>query len=241
MTAIMYDTQYPSIVPATAELVVSYPDGTIGYSYSKAKEIFGVRAHSISWSGVNADMADVEIWSTFPEAKIAEWVKAQHARGIPRPVIYTPLFQWDRVKSLVGNLVVSWWVPDWTGKPHAIKGADAVQYGAQASSSGPMITDPTKCTGKTYDLSLVQPSFPFYPGQWPLRAGITGILVKNLQDFLNSRAELIHLGTALTPDGVFGSVTKEAVARAQVAYGQRGVTAGTCNKDLYAKLEYKNP
>lgn len=236
MTAIMYDTQYPSIVPRNAELVVCYPDGNIGNSYSKAVAIFGSRAHSITWTGVNADMADVEIWSSFPEAKLAAWVKAQQARGVPRPVIYTPLFQWEHAKALVSGLVVSWWVPDWTGKPHAIKGADAVQYGAQAHPGGPMITDPTKAAGQTYDLSLVQPSFPFYPNQWPLREGITGILVKNLQTFLNKRS----MGAG-TPDGVFGPNTKKAVVKAQVAYHQRGVEAGICNKDLYAKLEYEGP
>lgn len=236
MTVTMYDTQYPSIVPATAALVVAYPDGPVGDSYTDAKRIFGSRAHSITWTGVDADMADVEIWSSFPEPKLAAWVKAQHKRGVPRPVIYTPLFQWEHAKALVAGLVVSWWVPDWTGKPHAIKGADAVQYGAQASPNGPMITDPTKAAGKTYDLSLVQPSFPFYPDQWPLREGITGILVKNLQEFLNKRS----MGAGV-PDGVFGAMTKAAVAKAQVTYHQRGVEAGICNKDLYSKLEYRAP
>jgi len=59
---------------------------------------------------------------------------------------------------------VSWWLSDWTGKPHTLPGADAVQYGAQASPSSPIITDPSQAGGHTYDLSFVSSSFPYYGG-----------------------------------------------------------------------------
>ena len=64
----------------------------------------------------------------------------------------------------MGSAKVSWWLSDWTGKPHTLPGADAVQYGAQASPSSPMITDPSQAGGHTYDLSFVSSSFPYYGG-----------------------------------------------------------------------------
>ncbi len=162
----MYDTQYPSIVPKSADLVVSYVDGPQASNYNQAVSIFGSKALSITWSGHNADIADAE--TSFPLNNMQAWIKAQNARGIPKPVVYAIYSgvgtNYAQVKQAVGTAKVSWWLSDWTGKPHTLPGADAVQYGAQASPSSPMITDPANAGGKTYDLSFVSPSFPYYGG-----------------------------------------------------------------------------
>lgn len=162
----MYDTQYPSIVPSSADLVVSYVDGPQASNFGQAQTMFGSRALSITWTGENADIADVE--TSFPLSKLPAWIDAQVARGIPKPVVYAIYSgvgtNYAQVKQAVGTKSVSYWLSDWTGKPHSLPGADAVQYGAQASPSSPMITDPGKAGGKTYDLSAVATSFPYYGG-----------------------------------------------------------------------------
>jgi hypothetical protein len=162
----MYDTQYPIIVPKSADLVASYVDGPQASNFDQAQQIFGSRALSITWTGEPADIADVE--GGFAMSKLPEWIKQQQDAGIPRPVIYAIYSgvgtNYQQVKKAVGSAKVSWWLSDWTGKPHTLPGADVVQYGAQASPSSPMITDPSQAGGHTYDLSFVSPSFPYYGG-----------------------------------------------------------------------------
>jgi hypothetical protein len=175
----MYDTQYPSIVPSSADLVVSYVDGPQASNYNQAVSIFGSKALSITWTGQNADIADVES-SAVSTSQLPAWIDAQVARGIPKPVVYAIYSgigtNYQQVKQAVGTKSVSFWLSDWTGKPHTLPGADAVQYGAQASPSSPMITDPGQAGGKTYDLSFVSPSFPYYGGAPTLKppAGHSG-------------------------------------------------------------------
>ena len=162
----MYDTQYPSIVPKSADLVASYVDGPQASNFDQAQQIFGSKALSITWTGEPADIADVE--GGFAMSKLPEWIRQQQDAGIPRPVIYAIYSgvgtNYQQVKKAVGSAKVSWWLSDWTGKPHTLPGADAVQYGAQASPTSPMITDPSQAGGHTYDLSFVSSSFPYYGG-----------------------------------------------------------------------------
>src|ERR1700734_1513666 len=56
----MYDTQYPAIVPKSADLVASYVDGPQASNFDQAQQIFGSTALSITWTGEPADIADVE-------------------------------------------------------------------------------------------------------------------------------------------------------------------------------------
>jgi hypothetical protein len=245
VTTTMYDTQYPEIVPSSAGLVVSYPDGPAGNSYATAQRLFGNRALSISWTGVDAQCADIEQWSSFPLASLPAWIKRQHARGIARPVIYAIYAglgtNYPQVKALVGSLSVSWWLSDWTGKPHALPGADAVQYGAQASPASPVISDPGKAGGRTYDLSLVQPTFPFYPSIFPLQVGSTGEWVTKLQANLNKRASVLGLPVLLSVDGSFGPLTEIAVIKAQAAYHQPLLPSGACSQRLFELVEFQVP
>jgi len=153
-------------VPKSADLVASYVDGPQASNFDQAQQIFGSRALSITWTGEPADIADVE--GGFAMSKLPEWIKQQQDAGIPKPVIYAIYSgvgtNYQQVKKAVGSAKVSWWLSDWTGKPHTLPGADAVQYGAQASPSSPMITDPSQAGGHTYDLSFVSSSFPYYEG-----------------------------------------------------------------------------
>lgn len=71
---------------------------------------------------------------------------------------------------------------------------------------------------------------------WPIKAGRQGLDVENLQNRLNVWAGTLGFAQ-LIKDGVFGETTANAVAKAQVHWGQRGVTAGQCTQSLWEKLE----
>jgi hypothetical protein len=146
MTVTMYDSVNPDAIPSDAALVASYVDGFGGYDAAVAK--FGAsKVVSITVSGKDADVADVEP-GAMTAGQLPAWIAAQKARGVARPGVYCSESLWSSVKAAVGDADVSYWIADWTGSPFALAGADAVQY----------------ANGASYDLSLVQDTFPWYPG-----------------------------------------------------------------------------
>ena len=145
MTVVMYDSTNPADIPANAALVASYVDGFGGYDAAVSR--FGAnKVVSISVANHDADVADVESGAMSPD-DLPGWLERQYARGVARPGVYCSLSVWPAVKAAVGTRKVSYWVADWRGSPFALAGADAVQY----------------ANGATYDSSLVQPTFPWYP------------------------------------------------------------------------------
>lgn len=75
---------------------------------------------------------------------------------------------------------------------------------------------------------------------WPVESGRQGLDVQHLQENLNKWKAQVK-SAELAPDGVFGVNTAGAVAQAQVYFGERGVTAGTCTQNVYDKLEGTPP
>lgn len=71
---------------------------------------------------------------------------------------------------------------------------------------------------------------------WPISTGRQGLDVENLQNRLNAWSGTLGFAL-LDKDGAFGSTTANAVNKAQVHWGQRGVTAGQCTQSLWEKLE----
>lgn len=69
-----------------------------------------------------------------------DWCAAVRANGMS-PSIYTSRSTWGVLQPAGPD---DWWIAEWTGQPHSIPGAAAVQY----ADPGP------------YDLSLCQPAFP---------------------------------------------------------------------------------
>lgn len=236
---VMYDSVNPSAIPLSAALVASYVDGFGGYNAAVAR--FGAkRSVSISVHDADADVADVEAGGMTP-AELPSWIERQQARGFPHPVVYCNRSTWPSVRAAVGARHVSYWIADWTGVPHTLPGADAVQYMSTHS----------------YDLSWVLPSFPFYTGQptpkpnpFPvLRDGDSGSAVKTAQSDLNKHGAAPQLAvdgvfgpktlaavkqfqatSKLTVDGIIGPLTWAALRKAPVAVLTGKVTYGTPEK-----------
>lgn len=72
---------------------------------------------------------------------------------------------------------------------------------------------------------------------WPVKQGMQGVDVVNLQKNLNKWNGVLKFGKALTPDGEFGPATAAAVAKAQAHFGEHGITAGYTTQNVYDKLE----
>jgi putative peptidoglycan binding protein len=205
MTVNMYDSVNPGAIPHDAALVASYVDGFGGFA--KAVELFGIsKCVSISVENNNADVADVEP-GAMKVTDLPGWVARQKARGIKRPVVYSDRVDYPACFAEVGS-AVSYWTADPVGTPTTLPGRDAVQY---------------LFTG-SYDVSLVLPTFPFYPAapllpppppDPTLRLGSVGPEVAKLQQLLNRH------GSAQPPlatDGVFGLKTRQAVENYQAAH-----------------------
>lgn len=240
MTVTMYDSTDPSAIPSNAVLVASYVDGYGGYTAAVAR--FGAaKCVSISVDNNDADIADVESGAMTP-AELPAWIAAQKARGIARPGVYCNESTWAAVKSAVGDADVSYWIADWTGSPFSIAGADAVQYASESS----------------YDLSLVQTTFPWYPGgstpvtptvTFPIvegatdGAGATSGPVHTLQTNLNKWAADIKLTTLLVVDGDFGTLTLAAVKLALTYFdwSAANVALGEVTEALWDSLEGAPP
>jgi len=73
---------------------------------------------------------------------------------------------------------------------------------------------------------------------WPLSSGRQGLDVEHLQSALNTwNAGRIGFGANLSTDGGFGDATKEAAAKAQFYFMERGVAAGQVTQWLWGQLE----
>lgn len=205
----MYDSTNPASIPAGAELVAAYVDGFGGYTAAVAR--FGAaKVVSISVGNNNADVADVENGAMTP-GDLPGWIARQQARGIKRPVVYCNESTWPSVKSAVGGADVSYWIAN-PGGSGVISGADAVQNVWEGS----------------WDSSVVQSSFPFYPGTvtppappnpYPtIQLGDTGAAVTTAQTDLNKwHAATPSTNAAVTVDGSYGVLTEAAVKSFQGA------------------------
>ncbi len=153
MTRLMYDTtDIPPVgVPHTAQIVAGYVNGIyrsfgplVAWCPNAEHVSIAVTVHA------DADVLDIEQGDATP-AQAPGWVDAQLARGLWQPTLYCERSQWDEVKKAVGNRNVAYWVADYTGSPHYLPGASAVQY----VNHGP--------NGENVDLSLVSDDL------WPQR------------------------------------------------------------------------
>lgn len=207
-TVTMYDSTNPASIPAGAALVAAYVDGFGGFTAAVAR--FGAaKVISISVGNNNADVADVENGAMTP-GDLPGWISRQQARGVKRPVVYCNESTWPSVKSAVGGASVSYWIAN-PGGSGVISGADAVQNVWEGS----------------WDSSVVQSSFPFYPGTvtppappnpYPtIQLGDTGTAVTTAQTDLNKWHTVAGTNAAVTVDGSYGVLTEAAVKSFQGA------------------------
>ncbi len=142
MSRTMYDSTTPAAIPSGARVVAWYLDGAVSAWPAGSLDRFADAVKvSITVTGhPGGDIGDVENGDLTP-ASAAAWIRA---RGGHRSTIYTFLDNLPAVRDACKGLVYDVWVADWTGQPHAIDGAVAVQY-----------ADPAHGSGGDFDLSVV--------------------------------------------------------------------------------------
>jgi hypothetical protein len=146
----MYDSTEPAAIPPDAEIVAGYVDGS--YRWSDAdwnRFATSVKVGIATQPSTNeGTVLDVELGDATPEQAPA-WIRMRQADGVPQPTIYCGLSAVGRVREACKGLLYWLWVADWTGSPHPVSYAAAVQYANSAQAGG------------HFDLSIV------YTPQWP--------------------------------------------------------------------------
>lgn len=209
----MYDSTTAADIPTTAMIVGGYIDGFYAWTVEDwARFPSAVQVDIIvDPSHDDGDVYDCETGNGIP-ADAPLWVAKRRNSGHSYPVVYCNLSTWQAVKDAFVNASVTppgYWIAEWTGQPHMIPGADAVQY-----------ADPTT-SGGHYDLSEV------YSGPW-LDAVTPPVAPAQPQPRELSmttpymagddvRAVQAHVGAGV--DGIYGPQTAAAVQRWQTAHG----------------------
>jgi hypothetical protein len=133
---VMYDSTTPSAIPAGAELVAGYINGL--YEWSDGAWALWPRARlvriSVRADDHRGDVIDVERGDATPQSARA-WVVAALAAGARAPIVYSNRSTGPELEAALGGLRWRWWCADWTGHPHTVSGAVAVQYASPGIGS----------------------------------------------------------------------------------------------------------
>lgn len=230
MTVTMYDSDTAADIPADAPAVAGYVDGAAADFHELEQTHAGKPVISITRTtpGIgNARVADAER-GALTYAGAAEWARNEIELGRRPTIYYSKDFAGDVTAALkaagVAVADVDYWVADWTGEPHEIEGAVAVQY---ASPTVPAVDGPTG----HFDLSVAdaswlvgslapasssssgaagasQPTKGFAPMPPVLKVG-------DLSPAVRSAQALLALHSPLAVDGDFGPHTETAVRNFQ--------------------------
>jgi hypothetical protein len=235
---VMYDSDVAADIPTGAVIVAGYVDGEPGTwtaadwaLHPNAKQVQIVRAF------VDAgDALDIENGAAMRQQAPA-WVVARQKAGVARPWLYVNKANWPDLQAIIAKALgdgtsLGYWVADWSGEPHELEGADAVQYAS-----------PTLGSPGHYDLSVVYGTLPSEPAPAapvdepapppaasqpaPTTTGDDDVTLteisagtaasaptKAAQTILNVKA-----GANLAVDGVFGNETETAVKAWQHFFG----------------------
>jgi hypothetical protein len=147
----MYDSVTARDIPVSARMVAGYVDGPYAWTLfdwlvhqSAVKVRIATRA-----STNDGHVLDVEPGDATPAQAVA-WVKMRRKAGAT-PAIYASRSVIPTIEAAfraAGVAYPLWWIAEWTGRPHHIPGAVAVQYDHPPHSGG------------HYDLSYVNDYWP---------------------------------------------------------------------------------
>lgn len=179
---IMYDSVEPAAIPVGAQMVAGYINGAASQWPDNAWHRWPaaqlVRIDVIGNAAKQASVLDVERGDATP-ADAPNWAKARNLFAAGTATIYTGRGNWDAVRQAFHSAGVAepwWWIADWTGEPHDIAGAAAVQY-----------ADPGHGAEGHYDLSAV------YSDHWhPAPTWLDGA-IKLADQVSTAGATLAHL------------------------------------------------
>jgi hypothetical protein len=148
----MYDSVTPGAIPRNAEMVGFYVDGEYQWSekdilsFPESTVMVGIATQPHTNAGA---VLDCEQGDATPE-DCPPWIRMRQQAGYAVPSIYCAVSAMAAVQAACAGLTYDIWAADWTGAPHPVVGAVAVQYADPATSGG------------NYDLSAV------YVDTWPV-------------------------------------------------------------------------
>jgi len=134
----MYDSVNWRAIPQDAGYIAIYADGKYAADRDEVQAAYpDAEIISITVTGTDygAGACDVESGDMSPDQVpnyVVRRLEAHPNGAMCRP--YMNRTTWPAVQRYVGNLSaaqrasVRYWVADWTGEPHLLPGADAVQY-----------------------------------------------------------------------------------------------------------------
>lgn len=213
----MYDSTDAAAIPATAEMVAGYVDGVYRWSDADwARHPNAVKVRIATQPETDdGDGCDVERGDLTP-AQAPAFIRRRQAAGIVQPFVYCAAANVAVVRSLCAGLLYWLWVADWTGEPHPVNYAAAVQYANDTTSGG------------HYDLSIVYSAQ--FPGPHVPVEGIMGYLLSgpaaSAADQLARRIKIhewAHQPGAQLPAGWPGEAGMDALLTQWVADGAEGV------------------
>ncbi|MHB1519326.1 MAG: hypothetical protein ACYCVN_12320 [Acidimicrobiales bacterium] len=145
--ATMYDSVTPSAIPTNAAIVAGYIDGLYAWTPSDWAKFPTAQKVTICIDPAHdARVLDVENGNPSTPAEAVTWAARQAS-----PCIYCNRSTWPAVLAAFAAASVppcDFWVADWTGQPHLLVGAVAVQYADPQTSGG------------NFDLSQTTGSWP---------------------------------------------------------------------------------
>jgi hypothetical protein len=137
----IYSADDPSGISRTAALVACY----VG-DRSWAAQVTGLfpDAAVVTITADSRDDADVlhvgaeaaSVW----EAR--RWLKRKIQTGTYQPTVYCSRRRKRVVAALTAGLRKDWWLTDWTGDPHTLRGATLVEYASNQFFNVSLVTDP---------------------------------------------------------------------------------------------------
>lgn len=174
-----YDSASPAAIPASARMVLWYLDGRYAWPADQLARFPRAVKVSITVQGhPAADIADVENGDLTP-ASAADWIRS---RAGHKSTVYCSLDTAPKVREACQGLAYDLWVADWTGQPHEIGGAVAVQY-----------ADPAHGSGGDWDLTCVTDD-----GWYPSPATWQETALARATSLETSLAGLVHQAADLT-------------------------------------------
>jgi hypothetical protein len=193
----MYDSTSASDIPADAEMVAGYIDGAYRWTdASWARFPTAVKVTIATQPSTNdGDVLDVELGDAIP-AEAPGWIRMRQASGLVQPTIYCANSAVATIRQLCDGLLYWLWVADWTGEPHPLSYAAAVQYAD------------SRQLGQHYDMSIVYSETWPHPHTPPVTGGVVMDLdtarsivhvTLSLQDLLGDQAQVDAYANAMVP------------------------------------------
>lgn len=238
----MHDSITAGDIPPEAVAVAGYVDGFYAWSeddWGRFPNAYKLRI-AIKAATNDGDVLDIETGAALP-VHAPSWVAMRRAAGLARPILYCSRSNLEAVRYWMAKAgqVADYWVADYTGEPHSISGAIAVQFSGDSTSGGHYDLsdiDDTWVHGK--EAPMFNPPIGPFPAvrEWPdggwLAVGVDGSMYAfgappmhgaNGQPYFTGRsaADFVHTADGKIRKNSLGGPTIVATSGETYAMGPR--------------------